>query len=602
MFVARGRGGKGYWYGWLVGLLMGLLSLHPASTWARVQLNGVLEVEYGIIDIRTRVGEVEQKATNRQILQRYQLNLSGDILDPRVATYTLSLGFQDSSYRADPFVGQSQLVTRDTLTYSLLMNWFPVRWPLQLFAQRNIIGTEKEGDLITDTYTVGWILGFRNLPVLRINWIQINTDFQDPASPRKTRVRILNLGLSRRFVQSSLSLGYQQTRYHLESPGEESNRTVHTYTFRGEKTFSPSLSAFAHAVYYPRGTAFVPGVSTFSETIAGFGVHHRVGRFRQQASYDFYRSAGTDVIRHFVGYSAVYRPRGKTDYRADVVVTDTEAPTQNTLDYRVSGGIVHRPFYGLSLTGNLLLNHTRNTNQETTRRDRLGLSGGVNFFRGLDQVNLTTGYLLDLTLVQSNRPEEEGRVWTHTASLGIQTRTLTWAQIGVSYALLLRDNTINPVDDRQDHTWHIGLLSTAIPRAVLRASGDVTYTRSFGFRGTTTILDSRIDYFPIPGLETRAGIRYTDNPQYAGTLDFTTYLLEARYLRQLTLRTHLTLTGHWDRDAFETYDKDRYFLSGLLQYRLGKILFSLDGRIEEIRYPDNEYRVQSLFARLSRPF
>jgi hypothetical protein len=540
------------------------------------------------------------------LIQRYQLGLSGVVWDPRFASYTATIGFQDSVDRTDPFIGSTTKVNRDTLTYSLQMNLFRVRWPVILYAQRNIINTDTAGNLVTDTYSLNWILSLRNLPTLRVTLLQLGTDFEDEnsANSRETRMRLANIGLGYQTDRTNLDFTYQVSNFLVRSPAAETESTVNSYTFRGDSYLRPGLFTHAHLIYFPKGSVFAPGLTTVSETTGGLGVLHQVPRFSQAANYEFFDTSGTDLERHTLAYNANYRPLGKTDYHGNLVYLTSNYPGNDTSEYRLSGGFNHRPFFGLSLTGTVLVNHSESSGLLDTTRDRLGTNVGVNYFRPLTYFHFNSGAAFDYGIVTSDLDAEQGQIWTATALMGLTTRTLQTTQINGTYTFLHREDTVTHTDNRDEHAVHLGILDSTFPRLVLKGGLDLQYTDSkdTGIDGTSVILDTRADYYVLLNLNTAVGFRYSDFPQSSGTQDVKTYFAEGRYLAMLIRNLNMTLLAHWDRDSYDFIERDRYLLSSLLVYQLGKITTSLEYRHEMTKYPQTEYTVESVFVRATRPF
>src|SRR3989304_10243125 len=155
------------------------------------------------------------------------ISSSGIIVDPRLAPYSANLGISDSFYRNKPATGESTKISRDTITYSLQMNMMPTRFPVNVFAQRNMMGIENAPDLISDTYSIGWAATLRTQTALRATLLQIGTEYDDPDEPRDTRVRIANLGLSQSFRTGSLASNFQYTDYSVTTKDDKTQSKVY---------------------------------------------------------------------------------------------------------------------------------------------------------------------------------------------------------------------------------------------------------------------------------------------------------------------------------------------------------------------------------------
>ena len=157
----------------IAGILL-LLSPLDARSQA-LNLSGLIAVDYHSTITLSDIGGQETTSKVSDLLQSYMISSSGVIVDPRLASYSANLGISDSVYRNKPATGGSTKVGRDTITYSLQMNLMPTRFPVNIFAQRNMLGIENAPDLISDTYSVGWAVTLRTQTALRMTLLQIGT-------------------------------------------------------------------------------------------------------------------------------------------------------------------------------------------------------------------------------------------------------------------------------------------------------------------------------------------------------------------------------------------------------------------------------------------
>ncbi|MBI5096386.1 MAG: hypothetical protein HZB32_01845 [Nitrospirae bacterium] len=380
--------------------------LSPIPQSYALNLNGLVELDYhSTVTTIKNVGEKSESRTS-DFMQRYVISGAGVVVDPRLASYSASIGITDSVYRSIPAAGESIKATRDTVTYSLQMSLIPTRSPINLYAQRNLIAAENAPDLISDTYSVGWVTTINTLTSLRATLLQLGTEYDDPINPRNTRIRIANLGLTQRLTTGSLSANYQYTDYLVTTKSEETSSKVHSYSIRGESRLTSSLLLNGNITYFPKGSVFTPGITTTAETTGEVGLLHQIERFNQSVNYTFRKTQGSEIKRDTLSYNMNYRPLGKTDYRADTLYSSTNSSQSDTSEYRVSGGINHRPFYGLSITGNIILDHLDVSGITETRVDRIGTMAGVNYYKLLDLFNLNTNYTTDYSTDGILRPSD----------------------------------------------------------------------------------------------------------------------------------------------------------------------------------------------------
>jgi len=575
------------------------LFLIPIPQSYALSLNGLVELDYhSTITTIKNIGKKSESRTS-DFLQRYVISGAGVVVDPRLASYSASIGLTDSVYRSKPAAGESIKVNRDTLTYSLQMNLIPALSPVNLFAQRNIIAIEDAPDLISDTYSIGWTKTIRTVTSLRATLLQLGTEYDDPDNPRNTRIRIANLGLTQRLRAGSLSANYQYTDYLVTANDEETSSKVHSYSIRGESRLTPSLLLNGNITYFPKGSVFTPGITTTAETTGEVGLLHQIEKFSQSVNYTFRKTEGSEIERDTLFYNMNYRPLGKTDYRADTLYSSTTSSQSDTSEYRVSGGINHRPFYGLSITGNIILDHLDVSGITETQVDRIGTMAGVNYYKLLDLFNLNTNYTTDYSMVLSTQDEAKGSILTQTASLGLQTRTLQTAQVLGSYTVLLRENNIVPTDDRQEQSARLEAISSYFKRWMLRASTSLSNVVDYG---NTFILDTRAEYFPAAGTTLAGGYRLSNFPSATNSQDSQLYFVEGSHYRYLTRRLNLNLMAHGEREDLRYTEKNRMTLTSVFNYQLGKININLEFREDYTKYPESVYNIQSYFIRASRPF
>lgn len=564
-----------------------------------LKLSGLIGLDYTSTVTTSKTSGVKAESSTSDLLQRYTISGSGIIIDPRLSSYSASIGITDSVYRSKPTAGESIKIGRDTLTYSLQMGILPTRFPVNLFVQRNVIAVENAPDLTSNTYSIGWYKTIRTLTTLRVTLLQIGTEYDDPTNPRDTRVRIANLSLSQRFRTGSLAANYQYTDFLVTTKDEETSNKVSSYSIRGESRLRPSLFLNGNVTYFPKGSFFTPGITTTAETTGEIGLRHQAERSHQSVNYSFRKTPGGDIERDTLSYNMNYRPLGKTDYRADVLYSSTDLQNTDIREYRMGGGINHRPFYGLSITGNMTLNHFDVSGITESRIDRIGTMAGISYFKLLELFNLNSSYTTDFSLVLSDQEEAEGNIVTHTASIGLQTRTLRTAQILGSYTFLLRVNDIVPSDDRQEQTLRLDANSSYFRRWILQASTSFSDVLDYG---DTFIFDTKAEYFPVAGITLIGGYRFTNFPSATNVQDSQLLFLEGNYYRNITRRLGLSLTAHGEREDLKYTERDRLAFTSTFNYQLGKVNINFELREDYTKYPKSVYNIQTYFVRASRPF
>ncbi len=527
------------------------------------------------------------------------VNSSGVIVDPRLASYSAGIGISDSIYRNKSAAGESTKIGRDTITYNLQMNMLPTRFPVNFFAQRNMMGVENAPDLLSDTYSIGWSSTLRTQTALRLTLLQIGTEYEDPDEPRDTRVRIANLGLSQPFKTGFLATNFQYTDYVVTTLDQETQSKVNSYSLRGENRLSPFLFLNGNVTYFPKGSFFTPGITTTAETTGDIGLLNQVERFTQSGNYSFRKTEGGDLERDTVSYGMSYRPLGKTDYRGDAVFSSTAGQQTDSKEYRMVGGINHRPFYGLSITDNIIFHHFDISGLNENSINRIGNIVGVNYFRLFDLFNLNSNYSADYSTVMSDESGSSGNILTQTASAGIQSRTIQAAQIMASYTLVFRNNTIVPTDDRQEQTVRVEAHSNYFNRFRLRASSGFSDVLDYG---DTFTFDTRADYSFGFGTQFGGEYKLVNYPGVADSQDAQIFIMEGSHTRNITWRLGMNFNIRGEREEQKTVDRDRLILTAMFNYHIGKVNLNLELREDYTKYPDSVYNIQTYFVRASRPF
>lgn len=578
--------------------------LLPANGYSQgLNLNGLLAVDYYSTDTSSKVlGRKTPTGTTSSLTQQYVVSSSGVILSPNLSSYSASIGLTNSDYKNKPPAGETTKVARDTVTYNLQMNLLPTIAPINLFAQRNVLGTENAADLISDTYSIGWSKTLRTQTALRTTLLQIGSEYDDPDSPRNTRIRIATIGLIQNFNSGFAAANYQYSDTLVEDKKVGTNTTsnVHSYSLRGENRLSPTLFISGNATYFPKGSFSTPGVTATPETTGELGLLQQTEtRLTQSVNYNFRKTEGSGTKRDAATYNMNYNPIGKTDYRTDLLYSTTHSVMSDTNEYRFAGGINHRPFYGFAISTNLVLNHLDVTGQAESRIDRVGAMAGLNYFKSLDLFNLNTNYSTDASYVFSSQQGGEGGVVTQTATIGLAARNLETTQILTSYTFLLRNNYITQGEDRQEQTVHSEIRSNFTRRVQLYASANYSNVLKYG---DTFVFDTRAEYNLWAGTGIAAGYKFLNFPRATNSQDSQLYLIEAIHQRYFTRRLGMNLTVHGEREDLKYTQKDKITGTTTFNYMIGKITLNFEFREDYTKYPESVYNIQSYFVKASRPF
>ena len=294
-----------------------------------------------------------------------------------------------------------------------------------------------------------------------------------------------------------------------------------------------------------------------------------------------------------------YRPLGRTDYRGDAVYSSTGGQQTDSIEYRLGGGINHRPFYGLSITDNIILHHFDVSGINDSNINRIGNIVGINYFKLLNLFNLNSNYSADYSTVFSDDTNASGNILTQTASAGIQSRTLQAVQLMASYTLLLRNNNIVPTDDRQEQTLRLEAQSLYFKKFNLRASSSFSDVLDYG---DTFTFDTRAEYSYGFGTRLAGEYKLTNYPGQTDTQDSQLYIIEANHSRNITWRLGMNLNLRGEREELKFTDRDRLIMTAQLNYQIGRVALNFEFREDYTKYPESVYNIQTYFVRASRPF
>ncbi|MDD5435191.1 MAG: hypothetical protein PH343_07160, partial [Nitrospira sp.] len=261
-----------------------------------LNLNGLVAVDFDSTVTSTKTpGRGADRGETSNLTQRYSISGSGIILSPNFSSYSASVGLTDSTYKINPIAGEPTKVNHNTVTYSLQMSLIPTITPISLFTQKNIISSDNGADLISDTTGLGWSTTLTTGTSLRTTLLQIGTDYKDPLSPRTTRIRIANIGLTQNLNSGFVAANsqYSDSLVTDKKLGQNTGSKVYSYSMRGESRLSPTLFLSGNATYFPSGSFSTPGITPTPETTGEVGLlNQSENRLTQSGNYTF-RKAGS---------------------------------------------------------------------------------------------------------------------------------------------------------------------------------------------------------------------------------------------------------------------------------------------------------------------
>lgn len=634
---------RGYFW---IGIFVASLIFSKTAEARFINLGGSLDLSYG--DIRTKQSGETDKTTFFQ--QRYNLRNFGEIFNPRIGTVLLSGTYLSQDTKTDG-KGDQDFNFDD---YSIALNLLPYISPISLYYQRvnrtNHLDhplDAKDKDQLT---TIGgnWSFSARRLPRISLSYNQTETEAKDdPNRLPNTLNRFVNLESSGRIGETTLIGRYQFNESDVARLADGSVNTIrgNAFNLTTESRLAPALVVSTFSRLTTDG-----GSSERNGTGAPFTQERGIGaslfytpsvRWDTHARIDYSQTPGgggsnPDLKRSNFFWSDSYRPMEELDmvmsaryFRFDISSVKTTSPY---IDYTLN----YRPFFGLS-TGlgasygetDTEVGDTGGTDIDTTfQRYR----GYVNYTRAMEVVRFSASYSLAYGLSDTDQ-HGESKDLMNTITLGVENTRIRVLHVALAYTFnnINRDLDIpaanqipsvpspegptnQEIDDQQSHRFQInadtsyfrGLLLED-DSLLLQSTASWTEIDGFGADGATYAFDGRGTYYFLRGGLFSAGWTYQDYER-GFYLDSQIFYEELRYTFYLG-NTSFTFGARGNQERTKgdsSLDRDTIETTSSIIYRIGKFIFSVDGRwsedVSKSESQDVTYENQSIFARMSRSF
>lgn len=583
-----------------------------------LNLGGSVDLSYGHI----RTTQQEAVTETDFLQQRYNLHNFGEIIDPRIGTFSLSGTFlsQDTKTSGN-FTDQNFNFT----DYSLGLNLFPYISPFSFYAQRvtrsNQLDTVVK-DTIT-TYGANWSLSIPRLPRLALSYNQSELKANDRDRLPDTVSRYFNAESSGRIGETTVIGRYQYNQTDVARiDGEVDSIDGHAVNLNTESRLASDLSLSTFARYADVGGTNAPGLTFAQERAVGASVFYTPSVFWDtHARVEYAETPDTiDFNRLNAFWSASIRPTELLDmvtslryFQFEVNGTTTSSPFA---DYVLN----YRPFFGLS-TGfgaSMGMTETEGNGAELSsfyQRYR----GYANYTRSVEILRYSASYALSYGTADTSRanlagPQEDDlRDLMNTITLGVENTQIRIIHIALAYTFndINRDGpTLQEEDDQRSHTFQVNADSSYFRGLIFRddslflqGSTSLTRIEGFGPTGSSFLIDARGSYYFLGGGLLAAGWTRQNYPE-GFYLDSDIFFEEIQWSFYLG-NTNLTVgarDSHQRGDGNSSLDRDTLEFTTVLAYQIGKFIFNLDHRWANDRSAGMTYRSETIFARATRVF
>jgi len=583
-----------------------------------LNLGGSADLSYGHI----RTTQEEDVTETHFLQQRYNLHNFGEIIDPRIGTFSLGGTFlsQDTETSGN-FTDQNFNFT----DYSLGLNLFPYISPFSFYAQRTTRSNQLDTvvkDTIT-TYGANWSLSIPRFPRLVLSYNQSELKANDRDRLPDTLSRYFNAESSGRLGETTVIGRYQFNQTDVARiDGDVDQIDGHAVNLNTESRLGRSVSLSTFARYADVGGVNAPGVTFAQERAVGASLFWTPSIFWDtHARVEYAETPDTiDFKRLNTFWSASIRPTELLDMVASIRYFQFEVNETTTSSPFADYNLNYRPFFGLStgLGGSWGLTETDGNGAELSsfyQRYR----GFVNYTRSVEILRYSASYTLSYGTADTSRDNLGGPQETdltdlmNTITLGVENTQIRIVHIALMYTFndINRDGpTVQEEDDQRSHTFQVNVDSSYFRGLIFRddslflqGSTGLTRIEGFGPRGNSFLFDARGSYYFLGGGLLAAGWTRQDYPE-GFYLDSDIYFEELQwsfYLGNSTV-TVGARDSHQRGDGDSSLDRDTLEFTALWGYQIGKFLFNLDHRWANDRSAGVKYRSETLFARATRVF
>lgn len=612
-----------------IGLLFCLFSLptvffFPSRADGRLlNLGGSADLTYGYI--RTTQGSLEnhEEVSKTSFLQqRYNLNNYGEIIDPRIGTFSMSGTFlsQDTKTKGE-FAEQNFNFT----DYSLALNLFPYISPLSFYAQQ--VNRSNQLDVVVKdtvtTYGANWSLSVPRLPRLALSYNQSELKANDPDRFPNTLSRYFNAESSGRIGETTVIGRYQFNETDVARVGEGVD-TIHGQgvNLTTESRLAQALSLSTFTRYSNVGGVNAPGLTFSQERGVGAALFYTPSvHWDTHARVEYSETPDTvDLKRMNAFWSGSIRPTELLDMVTSIRYFQFEVNDTKTSSPFGDFNLNYRPFFGLStgFGGSWGETKTEGNGAELSsfyQRYR----GYVNYTRSVEILRYSASYALSYGTADTSRSnlgdpgKDKLKDLMNTLTLGIENTQVRIVHIALGYTfntINRTSQTVQPEDDQRSHVFQVNIDSSYFRGILLRddslllqAASSLTRIQGFGPEGNTFMIDFRGSYYFLGGGILGAGWTRQDYPEgfYLDSDIFFEEIQWGFYVGNTNISVGAR-DSHQRGEGTVSLDRDTLELTTVLAYQIGKFIFNLDHRWANDSSAGADFRSESVFARATRVF
>ncbi|MBI3802392.1 MAG: hypothetical protein HY282_01340 [Nitrospirae bacterium] len=612
------------WIGMLLLVFLATALFSPRRAEGRLlNLGGSADLTYGYMRTTQDSIENQQAVTKSHFFQqRYNLNDYGDILDPRLGTFSINGTFfsQDGHTNGD-FADQNFNFT----DYSVAMNLFPYISPLSLYAQR--VSRSNDLDVVVKdtvtTYGANWSLSVPRLPRLSLSYNQSELKANDPNRFPDQLNRYFNAESSGRIGDTTLIGRYQFNQTDVgRIDGDVGTIRGQGVNLTTETRLSSALNLSTFTRWANISGTAAPGLTFSQERGISASLFYTPSVFWDtHAQIEYAESPDTiDLKRLLAAWSGSLRPTELVDMVASVRLFQFEVGDTKTTSPFSDFNLNYRPFFGLGTGVGTSVGETKTEGfGASTESFYQRYRGYVNYTRSIEIIRYTASYALSYGTADTSRNnlgdpnKDKLKDLMNTVTLGVENTQIRIVHVALAYTyndINRSSPTVQPEDDQRSHVFQVNVDSNYFRGLVflddsllLQSSSSLTRIHGFGPEGNTFMFDLRGSYYFFGGGLLSAGWTRQDYPS-GFYLDSNLFFEEIQWNFYLG-RSNITLSGrdgHQRGDGNVSLDRDTLELTTLLTYQIGKFIFNVDYRWANDRTAGVGYRSETFFARATRIF
>ncbi|MFQ5455243.1 MAG: hypothetical protein ACE5EA_03430 [Nitrospirota bacterium] len=575
-----------------------------------LHLGGSIDLSYS----KLSTIQNNDKSETTTFQQRYNLRGFGDIVDPRLGTYSGNISFLEDVIDNSGVSEKNRFKIRDG---SLSINLLPRKTPLRLFVQR----IKRDNKLFTSTsststtYNISWDIPLRRMPRLRLNLYQVDVTSDESIVQSDTRNRAASIETSGRIGETRIVTKYQFSSFDVEDTGSTKSSS---YNLNVDTQLTTSLSARGYGNYSTRTSSLgsaIPGVSFFRENSGGMSLSYRPSRLvKGNVSYDYFQNPSESFNkfkRHVFNSNINVRPNQKADIFGSYRFLLFDSTLTRSDSHFGSMGVNYRPIFGM-ITGLTASYGLTNTNGLLdTKSIFQNYRYFISYIKTLRRVHLNSSYNISYGTNRTEPANVSSTDLINSISFGIDNTDVRFVHGRASYTFndIRRTITVAINEDQQEHRLALSADSNYFrnillhgDNLLLQSNASYSNIRGFGAVGNTILFDLNTTYYLWRGLIFSTGYSLQDFPKKF-LEDRQTIFGEGQWL------TYPLRNVSIDMKVRETYEDNRFSndrklfeASSFVYYRLGKVLMSLEYRKSREEKSRVVTEIDAVYVRANRSF